>query len=117
MQNNNSKSAYSKSHMFRKFYYHYQDGEATIGILGCPNLPTSVHDDDYAWSELETDENNKDTRGAVFVASSGGGCFQVPMEPPCTTTTAGPATGKRLFVTPNDGSKFGGPENGRFCIG
>jgi HAL2 family 3'(2'),5'-bisphosphate nucleotidase len=58
-----------------------EDGVPTIGILGCPNLPASATDEDYAWTSLETEENNKDSRGCVFVASEGGGCFQLSLAP------------------------------------
>jgi 3'-phosphoadenosine 5'-phosphosulfate (PAPS) 3'-phosphatase len=85
-----------------------EDGVPTIGILGCPNLPTNPTDADYAWRDDETAENNQATRGCIFVASKGGGCYQLPFVPGI------PA--KRLYVTPNDASTMD-PSEGRFCIG
>jgi len=86
-----------------------EDGVPTVGILGCPNLPTS-DDRDLAWDDNETDENNTDKRGCIFVASRGGGTYQLPLLPLSRSVT-GP-----LSVTPNDASTR--PiSQGRFCIG
>jgi len=56
-----------------------EDGVPVVGILGCPNLPTSPTDENYKWMSDETEENNNDTRGCIFVASKGGGCYQLPL--------------------------------------
>lgn len=85
-----------------------EDGVPTIGVLGCPNLPTNPTDSDYAWRDDETTENNQATRGCIFVASKGGGCYQLPFVPGIAA--------KRLHVTPSDGSTMD-PSEGRFCIG
>lgn len=90
-------------------YHTSQDGVPTIGILGCPNLPVSPSDFDYAWRDDETEENNVDARGCVFVASRGGGCHQLPMEP-------GGSSSRRVIVTPNDESTRK-VSDARFCIG
>jgi HAL2 family 3'(2'),5'-bisphosphate nucleotidase len=87
-----------------------QDGSPTIGVLGCPNLPVSPSDFHYAWRDNETSENNQDSRGCIFVASKGGGCYQLPFVP------VQGECGKTLSVTPNDGSSMK-PEEGRFCLG
>jgi HAL2 family 3'(2'),5'-bisphosphate nucleotidase len=85
-----------------------EDGVPTIGILGCPNLPVSPSDFNYAWGDDETEDNNTNTRGCLFVASRGGGCFQLPLTPGSPSI--------RVTVTPNDEStvKVGAA---RFCIG
>ena len=84
-----------------------EQGVPTIGILGCPNLPTHPSDEQYAWQDDETEENNSQTRGCIFVASRGGGCYQLNLEPRSAT---------KLSVTPNDASTRPITE-GRFCIG
>lgn len=61
------------------------------------------------WSETETEDNNHDTRGCIFVASKGGGCFQLPITP-------GVSPGKRVKVTSHDDSMIG-IKDARFCIG
>ena len=85
------------------------EGRPTIGILGCPNLPAGVDDGDFGWKEGETPFNNHETRGCVFVASRGGGCYQLPLEP-------NGKAGVRLAATPNDGS-VRPLRQARFCIG
>mmetsp|Transcript_30436 Transcript_30436/g.39863 ORF Transcript_30436/g.39863 Transcript_30436/m.39863 type:complete len:230 (-) Transcript_30436:238-927(-) len=86
-----------------------QNGVPTIGILGCPNLPMSPNDDRYLWDENETDDNNQNSRGCIFVASQGGGCYQLPITP-------GILPAKRVHVTPQDESVVD-IQNARFCIG
>jgi 3'-phosphoadenosine 5'-phosphosulfate (PAPS) 3'-phosphatase len=76
--------------------------------MGCPNLPASPDDFNYKWKEGESFENNQDTRGCIFVASKGGGCYQLPFIPG--------APAKKLHVTPNDGSTIQ-PSEARFCVG
>jgi 3'-phosphoadenosine 5'-phosphosulfate (PAPS) 3'-phosphatase len=86
-----------------------ENGKPTIGVLGCPNLPTRVHDEDFVWRDDETEENNQSERGCIFVASRGGGCYQLPLFP-------NGQSGSRLQVTPSDGSSM--PlTDARFCIG
>jgi HAL2 family 3'(2'),5'-bisphosphate nucleotidase len=85
-----------------------EDGIPVIGILACPNLPAQNCPDsyEYAWQQ---EEQEKQDRGCIFVASKDGGCYQVPLVPNQFPTT-------RLRVTPNDGSTMS-PSEGRFCIG
>lgn len=85
-----------------------QEGVPTIGILGCPNLPAHADDANFRWGETETEDNNQDTRGCIFVASQQGGCFQLPLLPG--------SPGKRVHVTPSDGSTMD-TKDARFCIG
>lgn len=68
----------------------------------------SPSDFNYAWGDEETEDNNASTRGCLFVASRGGGCYQLPLTPGSPS--------KRVTVTPNDEStiKVG---DARFCIG
>lgn len=86
-----------------------QNGIPTIGILGCPNLPISPNDEHYVWDESETDDNNQNIRGCIFVASQGGGCYQLPLTPGAIPPT-------QVHVTPQDESIID-IQNARFCIG
>ena len=86
-----------------------EHGIPTIGIMACPNLPAQPDDFDYVWNDEETQENNQCTRGCIFVASQGGGCYQLPLVP-------GTASALPIHVTPNDGSTLS-PGEARFCIG
>mmetsp|Transcript_22949 Transcript_22949/g.27156 ORF Transcript_22949/g.27156 Transcript_22949/m.27156 type:complete len:548 (-) Transcript_22949:82-1725(-) len=63
-----------------------EDGVPVMGILGCPNLPTSPNEKNYKWSEDETEGTNQDTRGCIFVASKGGGTYQLPLNAPSPST-------------------------------
>ncbi|EEC49449.1 predicted protein [Phaeodactylum tricornutum CCAP 1055/1] len=58
-----------------------ESGTPTIGILGCPNLPSDPKDFSYVWQKDENLENNQQTRGCIFVASKDGGSFQLPILP------------------------------------
>jgi 3'(2'), 5'-bisphosphate nucleotidase len=87
-----------------------ENGKPVIGVLGCPNLPTGMNDENYAWNEDETEDRNKESRGCVFVASRGGGCYQLPLHPVDSVLP------KKLSVTPNDGSTRKICD-GRFSIG
>jgi 3'(2'), 5'-bisphosphate nucleotidase len=58
-----------------------EHGIPVIGVLGCPNLPINVLDENYTWNEHETLDNNQRTRGCIFVASRGGGCYQLQFNP------------------------------------
>jgi HAL2 family 3'(2'),5'-bisphosphate nucleotidase len=87
-----------------------EGGVPTIGVLGCPNLPVAVDDENYEWTENETEENSAESRGCLFVASRGGGCYQLPLAP----TTGGEA--RRCQTTPADASTRP-VDRARFCIG
>lgn len=82
-----------------------QDGVPVIGVLGCPNLPVQDATTDMSWRSDETIDNNQETRGCVFVAVQGGGCYQLSVVP-----SKRPAP--RLHVTSQ-----GSIQNARFCIG
>ena len=86
-----------------------EEGIPTIGIMACPNLPSRPDDFNYAWKNDETQENNEGTRGCIFVATKGGGCYQLPFVP-------GSHPPVPLVVTPNDGSTMA-TSDARFCIG
>lgn len=86
-----------------------ENGVPTIGVLGCPNLPCDVDSTDYEWAERETEDNNRKSRGCIFVASKGGGCYQLPLFP--DGSIQGP-----LKATPNDGSSTK-VADARFCCG
>jgi len=86
-----------------------ENGTPTIGVLGCPNLPCDVDSTDYEWMPGETEANNRKSRGCIFVASKGGGCYQLPLFP--DGDIQGP-----LRVTPNDGSSTR-IVDARFCCG
>ena len=93
-----------------------QDGEVALGIVGCPNLPI-MNDGNYAWSKSETEEMNQHSRGCIFIASRGGGCYQLPLFP--QTCNERSSAVKQVHVTSNDGSssKITSPRDGRFCVG
>uniref|UniRef100_A0A7S2GU34 3'(2'),5'-bisphosphate nucleotidase n=1 Tax=Helicotheca tamesis TaxID=374047 RepID=A0A7S2GU34_9STRA len=96
-----------------------EDGKPTIGILGCPNLPVSTNDDQYEWADDETNENNMQSRGCIFVASKGGGCYQLPLFPKEEDESMDEEEEmkrNKVRVTPNDGS-VRGVEDARFCVG
>jgi HAL2 family 3'(2'),5'-bisphosphate nucleotidase len=86
-----------------------EDGVPVIGILGCPNLPANPENFNYAWDEEEELENNNNQeRGCIFVATRGGGCYQLSYR-------QGAALAVRLHVTPQDGAMT--PNEARFCVG
>lgn len=101
-----------------------EDGVPVVGILGCPNLPSSTTDDNYAWADSESEENNQLSRGCIFVASKGGGCYQLPLYPPKSLderleinldrSTIG---AKKVKTTRNDGHGDIPLSEARFCIG
>ena len=115
-----------------------EDGEPVMSILGCPNLPLpsaeSISAVPYGiWSEDEVKESLNEktvfstTRGSMFVAVRGNGCFEVPLhqiekrllgvEPvirECTESTSVEWT--QLRVTPNDGSSKPITQ-AKFCLG
>lgn len=87
-----------------------EDGVPTIGVLGCPNLPAGVDDTNYEWTESEIEESNRMSRGCIFVASKGGGCYQLPLFPDKGSSI------QKLNVTPSDGSEMK-VSDARFCCG
>ena len=90
-----------------------ENGVPVLGILGCPNLPASVDDERYAWDDNETVENNHVSRGCIFVATKGGGCYQIPLFP---DGDRGENRIQSLVVTPKDCSTMKVSE-ARFCVG
>jgi len=95
-----------------------EDGVPVLGILGCPNLPVSPMDTNYAWSDDETSENNVDTRGCIIVASKNGGCYQLPLYPLKDDEDDSSTLGStRIHVTQNDGEGKVPLSQARFCIG
>ena len=104
-----------------------EDGVPIIGILGCPNLPREDNDDERnsnkqpygVWSEEEIREGQSNNRGCIFVASRGGGCYQLPLVAPDTKNDMAPSTTGPLQVTPNNPSPSSSRpvSKGRFCIG
>jgi len=97
-----------------------EDGIPVVGILGCPNLPVSPTDQNYAWSSDETSENNKHSRGCIIIASKNGGCYQLPLYPSsddddCSDSSFSGAI--QIQVTQNDGKGVIKPSQSRFCIG
>lgn len=94
----------------------------TIGILACPNLPSSPSDDNYEWLEDETDANNMLSRGCIFVASRGGGCYQLPlfaqiMDLDTNNGDESTVGAHKINVTQNDGNGGVPLNHARFCIG
>lgn len=112
-----------------------EDGEPVISVLGCPNLPLqstpATNTVPYGlWSEEEVkDAEQKSsmfsaTRGCLFVAVRGCGCYEIPLHTleKCIlgsdTTGEGDSTTKwsQLHVTPNDGTSKP-PSQAIFCLG
>jgi len=66
-----------------------EDGLPVLGVLGCPNLPISHGENNkgdgnngYEWSMDESNSNDPSgQRGCLFVASVGGGSYQLPLRP------------------------------------
>jgi len=106
-----------------------EDGEPIMGILACPNLPADKNDENYAWGEDEGEDEHEHgldgemgkKRGCIFVASRGGGCFQLPLYAPSgdDSDTMG---AERVNVTKNNNNNNNGEgqfplEEARFCVG
>ncbi len=94
-----------------------QDGVPVLGLLGCPNLPFQATDTNYAWSDVETHDNNSDTRGCIIIASRNGGCFQLPLKPPPSDDDSCTIGCKKIHVTQNDGNGDIALSRARFCVG
>ena len=105
--------------------------------MACPNLPASPTDENYAWSDEETEDTNQLSRGCIFVASKGGGCYQLPLYAPLplplplpldetessTSTSDDDDLDKstigatKVQATANDGTGNVSLSEARFCIG
>ncbi len=108
-----------------------EDGEPMVSVLGCPNLPFSSTQAASAvpfglWSENEIQESLKQetifstTRGSMFVAVRGHGCYEIPLhqlEKSLLDNAESVTTSwTQLRVTPNDGTSK--PlEQAKFCLG
>jgi 3'(2'), 5'-bisphosphate nucleotidase len=89
-----------------------ENGVPVIGILGCPNLPVDVDDENYKWKEGETQASSQKSRGCIFVASRGGGCYQLFLNPTRQCTEVDSC--RRLRVTSLSNRST---QDARFCIG
>ncbi|KAL9179629.1 hypothetical protein ACHAXT_008919 [Thalassiosira profunda] len=109
-----------------------EEGEPVVSVLGCPNLPLpstpATKTVPYGrWSEEEEADAGENpntlfsgTRGCLFVAVRGCGCYEVPLQLLEEAINGDGAMDPaklwtRLKVTPNDGSKL--PSQARFCLG
>ena len=88
-----------------------ENGIPVIGILGCPNLPTDVNDEQYHWDDTEAFGNNYKSRGCIFVASRGGGCYQLQLHPGNGDSRV---SCRRISVTTESDRTT---DEARFCIG
>jgi len=114
-----------------------EDGEPVVSVLGCPNLPLPSTESTIAvpygaWSEEEINDattgSNRlfsSSRGCLFVAVRGGGCYEIPLHilekyllEQSSTGNSGQAMipWKRLQVTANDGTAKAKHE-ATFCLG
>lgn len=110
-----------------------EDGEPVVSVLGCPNLPLpnteSTRTTPYGvWSENEAKDaaaSNSlfsNSRGCLFVAVKGGGCYEIPIHVLDSLLTDRNSTNKeyvewkRLQVTANDGSTKA-THDATFCLG
>lgn len=80
-----------------------EDGVPIIGILGCPNL---VATEDDNWDDME------ETRGCIFAATLGGGCYQLPISSDDTEHIYC----HKVHVSANDGIELK-VSDARFCLG
>jgi len=91
-----------------------EDGEVVLGALGCPNMPASEnvieYEESYTYgytpaqvSRMLAGANNYWTKGCLFTAVKGFGCYQEPMD------LASTVKGKRVTVTEACGAEA------RFC--
>ncbi|KAL7536784.1 hypothetical protein ACHAXR_007391 [Thalassiosira sp. AJA248-18] len=114
-----------------------EDGEPVLSVLGCPNLPLAstpaTKTVPYGlWSEKEVQDAEEHSvpfsksRGCLFVAVRGCGCYEVPLhmiENYLLGSYSSGATGSphanmwtQLHVTPNDGTSKP-PSQATFCLG
>lgn len=94
-----------------------ENGAPILGILACPNLPSDASDEEYKWKDDETEENNRNSRGCIFIASKGGGTYQLPLFSPEGHEESSSSLAKRVVATLNDGSGDIPTSQARFCIG
>lgn len=101
-----------------------RSGAPIAGILGCPNLPSSPTDD-LTWEDEESAQSNVQSRGCIFIASKGGGTYQLPLYPPSTPDEGNTDDGKydhdsctegatKVHVTDIDTRSL---NTARFCTG
>ena len=98
-----------------------EDGQPVVSVLGCPNLPLSSTEATKTWSEKEVQESEKQnmfstTRGCLFVAVRGCGCYEIPLhaiERLYKDTSPLTSYWTKLSVTPNDGVS----SRAVFCLG
>mmetsp|Transcript_19436 Transcript_19436/g.35168 ORF Transcript_19436/g.35168 Transcript_19436/m.35168 type:complete len:542 (-) Transcript_19436:187-1812(-) len=121
-----------------------EDGEPVLSVLGCPNLPlpstpatTTIP---YGlWSNEEVEESEVEhnpstmfstTRGCMFVAVRGCGCYEIPLhvmeenvhtakgenDESTTNNVSSTSSWTQLHVTPNDGTSKP-PSQAKFCLG
>lgn len=117
-----------------------EDGEPVLSVLGCPNLPlpstAATATEPYGlWSQEEVRETEAQqsmfstSRGCLFVAVRGCGCYEIPLHAIETNVLNGGAAGAessaesnstaswtQLRVTPNDGS-CKPASHAKFCLG
>jgi HAL2 family 3'(2'),5'-bisphosphate nucleotidase len=94
-----------------------ENGVPILGILACPNLPTDASDEEYQWMEEETEENNQMSRGCIFIASKGGGTYQLPLFAVKGHDDSSLCLATRVFATVNDCTGGIPTSKARFCIG
>lgn len=106
-----------------------EDGEPVLSILGCPNLPLPLNQSSKSvpygqWSDDEMESDNQsmfsESRGSLFVAIRGCGCYEVPIyaleKALHTNDDEAAAIWNQLDVTRNDGS-IKTPSQSTFCLG
>lgn len=94
-----------------------QDGIPVLGILACPNLPTDAYDNNYEWGDDETLDNNHESRGCIFVATKGGGTYQLNLHVKPGSKDSSLQFAKRVVATASEGSGAITTSLARFCIG
>ncbi|KAL7496404.1 hypothetical protein ACHAWT_004561 [Skeletonema menzelii] len=114
-----------------------EDGEVQVSCLGCPNLPLPSTESTKvipygAWSENEVKDDTSNSsnglfsssRGCLFVAVRGGGCYEIPLHileqcllgHTAAENSIADLPWKRLHVTANDGTAKLKHE-ATFCLG
>ena len=74
------------------------DGIPTIGILACPNLPSS----------LDSPLDPREETGTIFVARRGHGCYELPLKP---------GRHPPIQLTMGSRNTIQDPRRARFCLG